>query len=684
MHDADWSLNLSGSRKIHLDKLFDHTTVKENPSNVFVDERCPIRCHERFDVDQADGLIFHFEEGLESDELYNVVDLDLPTLSDAAPTIDTTNMPKTAPTTDIPTNQASVIPDDDDPTNFKASPRNHTSSSSFHDGSTQQQSANIETNDPFDNEKSSTEIDAERPHIAAATIVKIPEKKKKVLSSPDDAFEPENFGDFHDALSAQKQPSEYENEGLDSFKDATSLTTNSHGGDIFSVFDNAFETIHATSRPTFQPVTILPNTGGVQDIAYELKMINAIDEDESESDESFGDFEEFQGPEHHNDPPQESVLQDEDNTNDEPSSDSDTPTSLSLNPVAQEPNLKKSESTEDDAGGSPTFPTATVEPIAQSENSSKVAPLNSLTLAPTDDDGMRKEDLTVDIDPLGQQAGIQESEITEEVSGASAMPISLPTHPFSQEPLAQTVDTTKKCPISTTPIDQLIHDSILFTEQMANGGSEIPPIAPAPAPVCPTAQNDAFAMPTVTSIDQFIQEPSLRTTGGIGNGDPFGSMMAPAVPTPVPAPFDPSAQNDAFAMPTVTSIDQLIQEPSLHTGGIGNGDPFGSMMPTTAPVDPFANTMTRELQTTGSDRFVTPLAVNGTSDTFMPSKHVSQISPAKNTSFPEDGFSDDEFGEFCDAPTNDDASLPDVRYDSGVMLNNPSGSAITDAFSILE
>ena len=107
-------------------------------------------------------------------------------------------------------------------------------------------------------------------------------------------------------------------------------------------------------------------------------------------------------------------------------------------------------------------------------------------------------------------------------------------------------------------------------------------------------------------------------------------------------------------------------------------------MPTTAPVDPFANTMTRELQTTGSDRFVTPLAVNGTSDTFMPSKHVSQISPAKNTSFPEDGFSDDEFGEFCDAPTNDDASLPDVRYDSGVMLNNPSGSAITDAFSILE
>ena len=684
MHDADWSLNLSGSRKIHLDKLFDHTTVKENPSNVFVDERCPIRCHERFDVDQADGFIFHFEEGLESDELYNVVDLDLPTLSDAAPTIDTTNMPKTAPTTDIPTNQASVIPDDDDPTNFKASPRNHTSSSSFHDGSTQQQSANIETNDPFDNEKSSTEIDAERPHIAAATIVKIPEKKKKVLSSPDDAFEPENFGDFHDALSAQKQPSEYENEGLDSFKDATSLTTNSHGGDIFSVFDNAFETIHATSRPTFQPVTILPNTGGVQDIAYELKMINAIDEDESESDESFGDFEEFQGPEHHNDPPQESVLQDEDNTNDEPSSDSDTPTSLSLNPVAQEPTLKKSESTEDDAGGSPTFPTATVEPIAQSENSSKVAPLNSLTLAPTDDDGMRKEDLTVDIDPLGQQAGIQESEITEEVSGASAMPISLPTHPFSQEPLAQTVDTTKKCPISTTPIDQLIHDSILFTEQMANGGSEKPPIAPAPAPFDPSAQNDAFAMPTVTSIDQFIQEPSLRTTGGIGNGDPFGSMMAPAVPTPVPAPFDPSAQNDAFAMPTVTSIDQLIQEPSLHTGGIGNGDPFGSMMPTTAPVDPFANTMTRELQTTGSDRFVTPLAVNGTSDTFMPSKHVSQISPAKNTSFPEDGFSDDEFGEFCDAPTNDDASLPDVRYDSGVMLNNPSGSAITDAFSILE
>ena len=100
--------------------------------------------------------------------------MDLPTLSDAAPTIDTTNMPKTAPTTDIPTNQASVIPDDDDPTNFKASPRNHTSSSSFHDGSTQQQSANIETNDPFDNEKSSTEIDAERPHIAAATIVKIP------------------------------------------------------------------------------------------------------------------------------------------------------------------------------------------------------------------------------------------------------------------------------------------------------------------------------------------------------------------------------------------------------------------------------------------------------------------------------------------------------------------------------
>jgi hypothetical protein len=407
-------------------------------------------------------------------------------------------------------------------------------------------------------------------------------------------------------------------------------------------------------------------------------------ESESESDESFGDFEEFQGPEHHNDPPQESVLQDEDNTNDEPSSDSDTPTSLSLNPVAQEPTLKKSESTEDDAGGSLTFPTATVEPIAQSENSSKVAPLNSLTLAPTDDDGMRKEDLTVDIDPLGQQAGIQESEITEEVSGASAMPISLPTHPFSQEPLAQTVDTTKKCPISTTPIDQLIHDSILFTEQMANGGSEKPPIAPAPAPFDPSAQNDAFAMPTVTSIDQFIQEPSLRTTGGIGNGDPFGSMMAPAVPTPVPAPFDPSAQNDAFAMPTVTSIDQLIQEPSLHTGGIGNGDPFGSMMPTTAPVDPFANTMTRELQTTGSDRFVTPLAVNGTSDTFMPSKHVSQISPAKNTSFPEDGFSDDEFGEFCDAPTNDDASLPDVRYDSGVMLNNPSGSAITDAFSILE
>ena len=70
---------------MHLSKIFDHTTLKENPSNVFVDERCQIRCHKHFDdrTNDKDTITFPFGK-LSEDSMYDVVPLDLPTLSEVA------------------------------------------------------------------------------------------------------------------------------------------------------------------------------------------------------------------------------------------------------------------------------------------------------------------------------------------------------------------------------------------------------------------------------------------------------------------------------------------------------------------------------------------------------------------------------------------------------------------------
>lgn len=72
------TVSLQEAKHSHLRNLFDHTTMKDNQSNVFVDERCQLWRQECSDTNED----YTIGNSIEGNCSYDVVDLDLPTLAE--------------------------------------------------------------------------------------------------------------------------------------------------------------------------------------------------------------------------------------------------------------------------------------------------------------------------------------------------------------------------------------------------------------------------------------------------------------------------------------------------------------------------------------------------------------------------------------------------------------------------
>ena len=207
---------LQEARRVHLQNLFDHTTTKDNPSNVFVNECCQLWRQEFADVDYSVG------KSIEDDSLYDVLDLDLPTLDEV---VDAEVLPSSngGVGTEISSRSGSF---DSDFGDF------HETANSNEDVAVETSACNIQdegitsvSNDSFGSDfgdfhkTANTETLDTNSHEPGATIVKIPQKKSsganKVYS--DVAITDSNGVDVNDNVANR--------------------------GDIFAAFDNDFNTI---------------------------------------------------------------------------------------------------------------------------------------------------------------------------------------------------------------------------------------------------------------------------------------------------------------------------------------------------------------------------------------------------------------------------------------------------------
>ena len=187
-------MSLQEARHSHLQNLFDHTTKKDNLSNVFVDERCQVLRQECTDVDEG----YTVGKGIEGNALYDVVYVDLPTLDQV--------------------NYAEV----DTLTNEEAAAENPTHYVQGEDStSVPNKSFALEFGEFHDSTDAEKKDDApDEPHVnLGPTVVKIPKKRIKLDR------------DAKSSDPAIRNNATEENDGAND------------NGDIFSAFDKEFQTI---------------------------------------------------------------------------------------------------------------------------------------------------------------------------------------------------------------------------------------------------------------------------------------------------------------------------------------------------------------------------------------------------------------------------------------------------------
>jgi len=222
---------LQEARRVHLQNLFDHTTTKDNPSNVFVNERCQLWRQECADVDYSIG------KSIEDDSLYDVLDLDLPTLDEV---VDAEVVPSS--NGEVGTEMSRHDVQDKGITSFRSDSFDsdfgdfhetaNSDANSNEDVAVETSAYNIQdegitslSNDSFGSdfgdfhETTNTETHDTNSHEPGATIVKIPQKKSSGANNvhSDLAITDSNVVDGNDNAA--------------------------NHGDIFAAFDNDFNTI---------------------------------------------------------------------------------------------------------------------------------------------------------------------------------------------------------------------------------------------------------------------------------------------------------------------------------------------------------------------------------------------------------------------------------------------------------
>jgi len=253
----------------------------------------------------------------------------------------------------------------------------------------------------------------------------------------------------------------------------------------------------------------------------------------------------------------------------------------------------------------------------------------------------------------------------------------------------------------------------------------------------PSTQINTFAKPSVEPINLQNQE-SFASTGESGVVDPFASISPASTSIPLPTLYGTASQNNGVFIPDTAQVHNIDSQNASYVTPIGTTIGEQPTLPTAA-LDPFTASGAAK-ETTSNDQFIGSLSMNGinssndvtqsypnsnvvpkgttfgekqtlptpaldpftaigiaketaNNDQFIGSLSTNGINasnvatqsyPKDNANLAEDGFSDDDFGDFCDAPSNSNERLPDAEFTNGTMSNNMKGSVITDAFSIFE
>lgn len=714
-NDSDWLFDLSASKYNHLENLFDYSTVKENPSNVFVDDSCPIRCHERF-IDREHGPTFHFEAIVK--EMYEVVELDLPTLSDVAEDNFVSSEVKSryeAPPSII--EQAS--PRNEQPSIVAARPElpslqcENISSDSF----SPRGELNIETPSNEEGQANGTI----QSHFASPTLVQMPVKKTDG-NTRHESIDNNHLKDSHDidTLPSQEQ-SMTKNQIVE---DEANFILEPQKVDVFSVFDNAFETINTPSQlAQTEYVVGLDRNGSSQELDNKSKVFDASHE--ASSDDSFGDFEEFQGPEEHNSLSQEV----------KPVIPITAATPIPLD-LSFKDSMVQTVSNDDSFGDFENFQGSDEhDSFAKEGNVRKVNPedlnttkeneehTNTTMPAPLDvpSDALEKENpdsiIPADYndDSFGGFEGFQGSEEQDSSTGERKIQKLNPEYPTTTMPEridvpfqhSATLDEGmmhKDPPAYSNFEPPALKSSVEETDEVIDTNIDKSIFYPTA-----NSENDPFdSMQTITSTKCSLVGTATTTQGNFSctnlpefNAPSESTIYMSGQPAKeiaeninMPTPQEGYLDQDFGSTPTLTAAQYdgpNSNNASSYAGDVSSMKPFESANQPFSTI-PAINTLTVPLPEP------TIKSNEGTFTEFKTDSHnifpnsppittmneTSYTNEILNQGSNNDGFFDDEFGDFC-AP-KDSNTAADSTHTNGVMTNksSSSGNAISDAFSIFD